>query len=52
MTQHAQCDLVPAVLTVVAGLFLITGAAQASDRQGNYTEEFHKVYPSVRARAR
>jgi DUF4097 and DUF4098 domain-containing protein YvlB len=36
-----------AVLGIVAS-FMITGAAQASDhsdRQGSYTEEFHKVYP-------
>jgi Putative adhesin len=43
--QHRVSMSLPAVLAALAGLFLITGAAQASSRQGNYTEEFHKVYP-------
>src|ERR1017187_4698622 len=34
-----------AVVGAIAAVFLISTAAQASDRQGSYTEEFHKVYP-------
>lgn len=35
----------PAALAAIAALLLLAGTAQASDRQGSYTEEFHKVYP-------
>ena len=32
-------------LGAIAALVLFFGTAHASDRQGSYTEEFHKVYP-------
>ena len=32
-------------LGAMSGIFLMSAAAQASDRRGAFTEEFHKVYP-------
>src|SRR5450432_3794613 len=29
----------------LSAIFLMTAAAQGSDRKGSFTEEFHKVYP-------
>jgi DUF4097 and DUF4098 domain-containing protein YvlB len=34
-----------AAVGAISAIFLISGAAQASDRKGSLTEEFHKVYP-------
>src|ERR1035437_2230143 len=34
-----------AAVGAMSAIFLIAGAAQASDRKGSLTEEFHKVYP-------
>lgn len=49
MTKQNRVSMsLPVVLAAIAAVFLITGTAQAwpgSDRQGTYTEEFHKVYP-------
>jgi DUF4097 and DUF4098 domain-containing protein YvlB len=33
------------VAGVISAIFLISSAAQGSDRKGTFTEEFHKVYP-------
>lgn len=45
MTQRNKLGLWKAfVAAAIAALFLIP-AAQGSDRQGSFTEEFHKVYP-------
>ncbi len=33
------------VLCAISVVLLISAAAQASDRKGTFTEEFHKVYP-------
>jgi DUF4097 and DUF4098 domain-containing protein YvlB len=33
------------VAGVISAIFLISSAAQGSDRKGSFTEEFHKVYP-------
>jgi hypothetical protein len=46
MTEQNRVSISRAVvLAAIAAVFLMVGTAQASDRQGNYTEEFHKVYP-------
>ena len=50
MTVHNRMSISRAALLAIAGILLISGAAQASgrhdsDRQGSFTEEFHKVYP-------
>jgi DUF4097 and DUF4098 domain-containing protein YvlB len=33
------------VAGAISAIFLISSAAQGSDRKGSFTEEFHKVYP-------
>jgi Putative adhesin len=33
------------VLSAISAIFLISNAAQGSERKGSFTEEFHKVYP-------
>jgi DUF4097 and DUF4098 domain-containing protein YvlB len=45
MTQKRRIirQVIPAA--AISALFLISSAAQASDRTGTFTEEFHKVYP-------
>lgn len=48
MTRQYRLSITrPVVLAAIAAISLIAGAAQAagSDRQGNYTEEVHKVFP-------
>ncbi|MGA7077313.1 MAG: DUF4097 family beta strand repeat-containing protein [Terriglobales bacterium] len=45
MTQKRRIiwQVIPAA--AISAVFLISTAAQASDRNGTFTEEFHKVYP-------
>src|SRR5271157_3847769 len=45
MTQKRRIiwQVIPAA--AISAVLLISGAAQASDRNGSFTEEFHKVYP-------
>ena len=46
MTQRHKTVICQAVVTgAISALLLISSAAQASDRKGSFTEEFHKVYP-------
>jgi DUF4097 and DUF4098 domain-containing protein YvlB len=46
MTQLDKIGVWKAVtLGAIAAIYLIPGAALASDRQGTLTEEFHQVYP-------
>ena len=33
------------MLAAISAIFLISNAAQGSERRGSFTEEFHKVYP-------
>lgn len=47
--RQGQIQRAAILQAVVAGaisaIFLISSAAQGSDRKGSFTEEFHKVYP-------
>ncbi|MGA7558949.1 MAG: DUF4097 family beta strand repeat-containing protein [Terriglobales bacterium] len=45
MTQKRRIIWQVIPRAAISAVLLISGAAQASDRNGTFTEEFHKVYP-------